>query len=46
MVAFFIMDYLFVYDDAMSVLEVSGDTIRTFLGGIAQRIVPHEKLSA
>ena len=32
MVAFFIMNYLFVYDDAMSVLEVSGDTIRTFLG--------------
>jgi len=32
MVAFFVMDYLFVYDDAMSVLEVSGDTIRTFLG--------------
>ncbi len=32
MVAFFIMDYLFVYDDAMSILEVSGDTIRTFLG--------------
>ena len=30
--AFFIMDYLFVYDDAMSILEVSGDTVRTFLG--------------
>ncbi|MDK2897286.1 MAG: hypothetical protein PWP04_1406 [Candidatus Atribacteria bacterium] len=26
------MNYLFVYDDAMSILEVSGDTIRTFLG--------------
>jgi len=32
MAAFFIMDYLFVYDDAMSILEVSGDAIRTFLG--------------
>lgn len=32
MAAFFIMDYLFVYDDAMSILEVSGDTVRTFLG--------------
>ncbi len=32
MAAFFIMNYLFVYDDAMSILEVSGDTIRTFLG--------------
>ncbi|MCD6474615.1 MAG: hypothetical protein J7K47_06930 [Thermoplasmata archaeon] len=32
MVAFFVMDYLFVYDDAMSVLEVDGDTIRRFLG--------------
>ncbi|KAA0004384.1 MAG: hypothetical protein FE044_00125 [Thermoplasmata archaeon] len=32
MAAFFIMDYLFVYDDAMSVLEVGGDTIRRFLG--------------
>ena len=32
MAAFFIMDYLFVYDDAMSVLEVDGDTIRRFLG--------------
>lgn len=29
---FFIMDYLFVYDDALNILEVSGDTIRTFLG--------------
>ena len=32
MAAFFIMDYLFVYDDAMNILDVSGDTIRTFLG--------------
>ena len=32
MAAFFIMDYLFVYDDAMNILNVSGDTIRTFLG--------------
>jgi hypothetical protein len=32
MAAFFVMNYLFVYDDAMSVLEVYGDTIRTFLG--------------
>lgn len=30
--AFFIMNYLFVYDDAMSILEFSGDTVRTFLG--------------
>ena len=30
--AYFVMDYLFVYDDALSILEVSGDTIRTFLG--------------
>jgi len=32
MATFFIMDYLFVYDNVMSILEVSGDTIRTFLG--------------
>lgn len=32
MAAYFIMDYLFVYDDALSILEVSGDTIRMFLG--------------
>ena len=31
-VVFFVMDYLFVYDDAMSILEISGDTIRIFLG--------------
>lgn len=32
-VIFFIMNYLFVYDDRIeSVIEVSGDTIRTFLG--------------
>ena len=31
-VEFFVMDYLFVYDDAMSILEVSDYTIRTFLG--------------
>jgi hypothetical protein len=31
-IVFFILDYLFVYDDALSILEVSGDTIRTFLG--------------
>lgn len=31
MVAFFIMNYLFVYD-VMNILEVSGDTIRKFLG--------------
>lgn len=32
-VAFFVMDYLFVYDDALlSILEVDGDTIRTYLG--------------
>jgi hypothetical protein len=32
MVAYFIMDYLFVYDCANSILEVSGVTIRKFLG--------------
>lgn len=32
MAAFFVMNYLFVYDDVMSVLEVCGDKIRTFLG--------------
>jgi site-specific recombinase XerD len=32
MAAYFIMEYLFVYDDVLSILEVSGDTIRTFLG--------------
>jgi len=32
MAVFFVMDYLFVYDDATSILEVSGDTIKTFLG--------------
>lgn len=32
MTAYFIMDYLFVYDDATNILEVSGDTIRKFLG--------------
>jgi hypothetical protein len=32
MAAYFIMDYVFVYEDLMSILEVSGDTIRTFLG--------------
>jgi len=32
MAAYFIMDYVFVYDDVMNILEVSGDTIRTFLG--------------
>ncbi len=32
MAAFFIMNYVFVYDDAMNILEVSGETIRKFLG--------------
>lgn len=32
MAAYFVMDYLFVYDDASNILGVSGDTIRTFLG--------------
>ena len=32
MAAYFVMDYLFIYDAAMSILEVSGDTVRTFLG--------------
>jgi len=32
MAVFFVMDYLFVYDDALSILEVDGDTIRRFLG--------------
>jgi hypothetical protein len=31
-IVFFILDYLFVYGDVLSILEVSGDTIRTFLG--------------
>lgn len=31
-VTFFVMNYLFVYDDAESILDVSGETIRTFLG--------------
>jgi len=26
------MNYVFVYDDAMNILEVSGETIRKFLG--------------
>ncbi|MDH7513954.1 MAG: hypothetical protein QHH14_13490 [Clostridiales bacterium] len=30
--AFFIMNYLFVYDDARNILEVSEDTVRKFLG--------------
>ena len=30
--AYFVMDYLFVYGDALRILEVSEDTIRTFLG--------------
>jgi len=32
MAAYFIMDYLFVYDDAESMLEVSDEAIRKFLG--------------
>jgi len=32
MAAYFVMDYVFIYDDATNILEVSGDTIRTFLG--------------
>jgi len=31
-VLFFIMNYLFVYDDATSILDVYDDTIRKFLG--------------
>jgi hypothetical protein len=31
-VIFFVMDYLFVYRDVESILEVSADTIRMFLG--------------
>ncbi|HOL46149.1 MAG TPA: hypothetical protein PK973_06245 [Candidatus Saccharicenans sp.] len=30
--AFFIMNYLFVYGDARSILDISEDTIRKFLG--------------
>ena len=30
--AFFIMNYLFVYDNAKNILEVSEDTVRKFLG--------------
>ena len=32
MAAHFIMDYVFVYEDLMNILEVSDDTIRKFLG--------------
>ncbi|MGC8497427.1 MAG: hypothetical protein ACP5NL_05475 [Thermoplasmata archaeon] len=32
MAAYFIMNYVFVYEDLESILEVSGDTIRKFLG--------------
>jgi hypothetical protein len=32
MAAYFIMNYVFVYEDLMNILEVSGDTIRKFLG--------------
>ncbi|MGD2250122.1 MAG: hypothetical protein PVF58_17095 [Candidatus Methanofastidiosia archaeon] len=32
MAIFFVMDYLFTYESVESVLEVSGDTIRVFLG--------------
>ena len=45
MVAFFIMDYLFVYDNATSVLEVDGDTIRRFLGNWYIRKFINPKIS-
>jgi len=45
MVAFFIMDYLFVYDNATSVLEVDGDTIRRFLGNWYIRKFMNPKIS-
>jgi len=45
MAAYFIMDYLFVYDDAMNVLEVSGDTIRAFLGNWYIRKFMNPKIS-
>ncbi|MFQ6112914.1 MAG: hypothetical protein ACE5NG_02365 [bacterium] len=32
MAAYFIMDYVFVYEDLSNILEVSGDMVRTFLG--------------
>lgn len=32
MAAYFIMNYVFVYEDLTNILEVSGDTIRKFLG--------------
>ena len=32
MVAYFVMNYLFVYDDVENILEVSDETIRRFLG--------------
>jgi len=35
--AFFIMNYLFVYDNARNILEVSEDTIRKFLGNWCMR---------
>lgn len=31
-VVFYVMNYLFVYEDVESILEASADTIRTFLG--------------
>lgn len=30
--AYFIMNYVFVYEDIMNIMEVSGETIRKFLG--------------
>ncbi|MCD6161219.1 MAG: hypothetical protein J7K40_02255 [candidate division Zixibacteria bacterium] len=32
MMVYFIMDYLFVYDDACSIFEITDDTIKRFLG--------------
>jgi hypothetical protein len=44
-VQFFVMKYLFVYDDAESVLDVSGDAIRTFLGNWYIRKFLNPKMS-
>ena len=45
-VEFFVMDYLFVYDDAMSILEVYDDTIRRFLGNWYIRKFMDPKISS
>jgi hypothetical protein len=44
-VIFFVMDYLFVYRDVESILEVSADTIRMFLGNWYIRKFLNPKMS-